>query len=257
MKTKQFLSRVYLFSLFVPVILFSSCSSESDMEPSALSTRQLSKMVNAYLKENKENVKYASFNVGRFKCDKKEDRDVYRKLEMAGVITLNIDTTKTSSRVVVGRDWWTGKEEYETRTRTVYTMTVDVTDQTKKYMLEEFPSEAVKDPDMVQPDFGDFPEFHLDGVEHDTPEVKEGTGASRPVYVKGTDISVVKVRNIELDPVNKYEAYFEFILQNGKVTPAYRVLNESYDNEKFLMHARLRYYVDKGWTIVKVAEISR
>lgn len=251
MKTKHFISRVYLFSLLALVIPFSSCSSESDMEPAALSGRQISKMVRTYLKDNKADTRYASFNIGSFKCDRKEDRDVYRKLEAAGVITLNIDTTKVSSRVKVRTNWWTGMEEYETRTRTVYTMTVDVTDETRRYMLDGCPAMAVDDPDMIQPVLGDFPEFHVDEEVSDTPVV-EGD-SPKLVYVKGTDISLVKVRNIEIDPINKREAICEFIIQNGKVTPAYRVLQKSYENQKFLMYAKLKYYVDKGWTIVRVA----
>lgn len=254
MKTKHFVSQVFLFSLLVLVTTFSSCSSGEGNEPSSLSTKKVTKMVNKYLKEKQDNVRYAHFNVGRFRCDKKEERDMYRKLELAGVITLNIDTTKTSTKVKTGRDYWAGKDIYETKTRTMYTMTVGLTDETQKYLLDESPSKPVYDPDMVQPVFGDFPEFHLDEVVYDTPEVKEGEEASKLVYVKGTDVSLLKVRNLELNPQNKCEAFCEIILQNGKVTPAYRVLHKSYDNEKFLVYGQLNYYIDKGWTIVRVSK---
>ena len=230
-----------------------SCSSQNN-DPTPLSESKVAKLVDSFIKDKQLTPAYADFTVGRFRCDKKESREVYRKLEAAGVITLKIDTTYVTKKVKTSHDYWTGRDYYENKTKTLYTLTVALTDATKEYVLDEAPSKKAIDPDMEQPKIGDFPEFHIDEVVYDIPDIKEGEAASKTIYTKGTEISVFKVRNIRINQNRKDQAWFECILQNGRVTPAYRVKSETYDNEKTLLYGVLQYYVDKGWTIVDISD---
>ena len=242
--------------LLVTIILcgsFVSCSQNKGNEPTKLTTSQVTKLVNSYLKEHKVSPAYTSFRVGRFRLDDKDVRETYRKLDAAGVINLKIDTTVVSRTVKTGTNYWTGRAEYATKKQTIYTLTTELTEATRKYLVETNPFTSNSDPDMEQPTIGDFPEFHLDEVIFDTPEIEEGEEASKVVYAKGTDISLVKVRNISIDPKSKDSASFECILQNGTVTPAYRVINKEYDNQKTLIHGTLKFYLDKGWTVTNMS----
>ena len=238
--------------LFITIILsasLASCSSSNGNEPTKISKSQVEKLVKTYMKEHQISPAYAKFSVGRFRCDNKDTRELYRKLEAAGVITLKIDTTKVTRKVKTGTDWY-GRAQYSTKTQTLYTLTTGLKDETQGYLIDKNPFKATTDPDMEQPEIGDFPEFHLDEVIFDTPEIEEGEKAYKTVYAKGTEVTLVKVRNIRVSPTSKDCAWFECILQNGQVTPAYRVIKKSYDNEKMLFYGKLQYYVDKGWAIV-------
>lgn len=239
-----------IFSVVVLSFSFVSCDSNNGNEPTKLSASQVTKLVTSYMKEHQVSPAYTQFSIGRFRCDDKDAREVYRKLEAAGVISLKIDTTHVTRTVKTGTDWWTGKAQYSKKNQTMFTLTTELTEETRKYLVENNPFKQTTDPDMDQPSIGDYPEFHLDEVVFDTPDIEEGEDASKIVYAKGTEISLVKVRNIMVDPESKDSAWFECILQNGKVTPAYRVIEKSYDDQKTLMYGELHYFVDKGWTIV-------
>ena len=226
-----------------------SCSSNQRNEPTILSESKVDKLVSSYLKEHQISPVYANFSIGKFRCDDKDSRDVYRKLEAAGVVTLKIDTTEISKKVKTGTDWWSGIAEYANKTQKIYTLITSLTEETQKYIIDKVPSKNYTDPDMEQPAIGDFPEFHIDEVTYDANDVKEKEETSKVVFTKGTEFSLIKVRNIRIDQERKDCAWFECILQNGKVTPAYRVLNKSYDNQKMLFYGRLQYFIDKGWSI--------
>ncbi len=252
MKTNlDFCSTVGLFfSIIILSISLVSCSSKQVNEPTRLTENQVSKLINSYIKEHQISPTYTQFSVGKFRCDDKNSRELYRKLDIAGVISLNIDTTVVTRSVRTGTDYWTGKPLYSKKNQTVYTLTTSLTEDTQKYLVESSPFKEISDPDMAQPAIGDYPEFHLDEVVLNAPEVEEGEEAYKTVYAKGTSISLVKVRNIRVNQTNKDCAWFECILQNGRVTPAYRVIKKRYDNEKMLFYGKLQYYVDKGWSIV-------
>lgn len=251
MKKNRVTSLCGVFVSLIIVGLFGiSCTSQPTNEPTKLTEGKVTKLVTSYMKENQISQAFTKFSVGRFRCDDKATREMYRKLEAAGVITLKIDTTVVSRTVKTGTNYWTGKAEYSTKKQTIYTLTTSLAGDTQSYLVENNPFKKTTDPDMEQPEIGDYPEFHLDEVVFDTPDVQEGEEAFKTVYAKGTSVSLVKVRNIRISQKSKDCAWFECILQNGQVTPAYRVIKRSYDNEKKLFHGKLQYYVDKGWTIV-------
>lgn len=253
MKTgKMFLMPYIVIATAIIGVGFTSCSNKGN-EPTPLSESQVSKIVNSFLKDKQISPAYTHFSVGRFRCDDKDSREMYRKLQAAGVITLKIDTTEVTRKVKTGTDWWSGRPKYAEKTQTMFTLTTTLTNETQKYVLEENPSKDTADPDMKQPEIGDFPEFHLDEVVYDTPDIEEGESAYKVVYTKGTEISLYKIRNIKVNQQLKDCASFECILQNGEVTPAYRVINKTYNNEKVLLFGKLQYFIDKGWTVVNLS----
>ena len=238
-----------LFAALALALMAASCGTGN--EPSRLTAGTAKKLAVAYLTEHKITPQYVSFTVGRFECNDKDSRKKYRELEAAGIITLAIDTTTITRTVENGYDYWTGRRKYSKKTERHFTLTTTLTEEAEAQAEKQRPNRNYVDPDMVQPERGDFPEFHLDEVTYNTPDVKESEPASKSVYFKGTDLTVIKVRNIKMDPTNRDKAEFEAVIQNGLVTPAYRVFFKEYDYEKSLCKIKLQYYLDKGWAVTE------
>lgn len=228
----------------------------------------------------KDSSQFQPLTVGYFEVDDASSRKQLRKLAKAGMITYKVDKV-VEHKKYSNYSWFSGRT-YTTKDVNHYFATVILTEEGRKYVIENPVTEIVDkdmenknknqniDYDIVDEEIIDEPIATTKATESKktTPAEKRETEAPEPksdyqialdkqtyttLPVFSHRNKIVKIKNIYCpeELLKHGKANCDYIYENIKVSPFGHVLGDVTEGERHKSSASFTHYVDKGWCVEK------